>query len=189
MDEARRAHAEKRAEAAAASKSKSTSTSTANVKARGKAKAKSAPQTGKGRGKPAKRPPVVADSYSDDEGEEADADAKPADEATDIDVAAFPQPALVTGGKLKDYQLQGLQWMVGLHQHGISGILGKSSCLSLYYPPFSILLFLFPRPSCSLRLFWFPLGFYCVIDRFVIFAAGEMGLGKARPPLPLLTLR
>ncbi|KAJ7899243.1 SNF2 family N-terminal domain-containing protein, partial [Mycena olivaceomarginata] len=35
----------------------------------------------------------------------------------------FPQPALVTGGKLKDYQLEGLQWMVGLHQQGISGIL------------------------------------------------------------------
>lgn len=38
---------------------------------------------------------------------------------------AFEQPALVTGAKLKDYQLEGLQWMVSLDQNGISGILGK----------------------------------------------------------------
>ncbi|RDB21790.1 putative ATP-dependent helicase IRC5 [Hypsizygus marmoreus] len=35
----------------------------------------------------------------------------------------FQQPALVTGGKLKDYQLEGLQWLVSLDQNGISGIL------------------------------------------------------------------
>jgi SNF2 family DNA or RNA helicase len=33
--------------------------------------------------------------------------------------------AHVLDGKLKDYQLEGLQWMVSLHQHGISGFLGK----------------------------------------------------------------
>ncbi|KAJ7331407.1 hypothetical protein DFH08DRAFT_814716 [Mycena albidolilacea] len=89
-----------------------------SILARGKAKST---QQGRKRGRPAKRRRVVADSDSDsdasgDEGEEKDT--KPADEATDadIDTIAFPQPALVTGGKLKDYQLQGLQWMVGLHQ-------------------------------------------------------------------------
>jgi ATP-dependent DNA helicase len=131
MDDARRAHAEKRAEAAdAASKSKSKTPSTlASAKATGNAKSKSASQTGKGRGRPAKRRRVIADSDSDasEEEEEGVEDAKPAGETTDtdIDTAAFPQPALVTGGKLKDYQLEGLQWMVGLHQQGISGILGK----------------------------------------------------------------
>ncbi|KAJ7719352.1 SNF2 family DNA-dependent ATPase [Mycena maculata] len=35
----------------------------------------------------------------------------------------FAQPALVTGARLKDYQLEGLQWMVSLDQQGISGIL------------------------------------------------------------------
>ncbi|KAJ7312621.1 hypothetical protein DFH08DRAFT_973399 [Mycena albidolilacea] len=124
MDDARRAHAEKRAEAAAAA---------------GKAKAKSAPQTGKGRGRPAKRRRVVADSDSDASEEEKEGveDAKPAGEATDtnIDTAAFPQPALVTGGKLKDYQLEGLQWMVGLHQQGISGILADEMGLGKAHPP------------------------------------------------------
>ena len=37
---------------------------------------------------------------------------------------AFEQPALVTGARLKNYQLEGLQWMVSLDQNGISGILG-----------------------------------------------------------------
>jgi ATP-dependent DNA helicase len=42
----------------------------------------------------------------------------------------FQQPALVTGAKLKNYQLEGLQWMVALHQNGISGILGSSTSTS-----------------------------------------------------------
>ncbi|KAI0643363.1 SNF2 family N-terminal domain-containing protein [Trametes meyenii] len=45
----------------------------------------------------------------------------------DVDVKeetpAFKQPALLTGATLKDYQLQGVAWMAGLHKNGISGIL------------------------------------------------------------------
>ncbi|KAF8151445.1 SNF2 family N-terminal domain-containing protein [Crassisporium funariophilum] len=52
---------------------------------------------------------VVADLEEDGEDE---------DEGT-----VFQQPALVTGAKLKPYQLEGLQWMVSLDQNGISGIL------------------------------------------------------------------
>lgn len=44
-------------------------------------------------------------------------------EANDADID-FQQPALITGAKLKGYQLEGLQWMVSLDQNGISGILG-----------------------------------------------------------------
>lgn len=36
---------------------------------------------------------------------------------------AFEQPALITGATLKDYQLEGVAWMAGLHKNGISGIL------------------------------------------------------------------
>ena len=39
----------------------------------------------------------------------------------------FEQPALVTGGTLKSYQLEGVAWIVSLWNNGISGILG------LYY--------------------------------------------------------
>lgn len=48
-------------------------------------------------------------------------DVVPTDEE---EIQAFKQPALVTGAKLKDYQLEGVAWMVGLYQNGISGILG-----------------------------------------------------------------
>lgn len=40
------------------------------------------------------------------------------------DVPAFKQPALITGATLKDYQLEGVAWMAGLYNNGISGILG-----------------------------------------------------------------
>lgn len=33
------------------------------------------------------------------------------------------QPALVTGAKLRDYQLAGVQWMVSLYENGLNGIL------------------------------------------------------------------
>jgi ATP-dependent DNA helicase len=36
----------------------------------------------------------------------------------------FIQPALITGATLKDYQLEGVEWMISLDQNGISGILG-----------------------------------------------------------------
>ncbi|PPR04302.1 hypothetical protein CVT24_013375 [Panaeolus cyanescens] len=48
---------------------------------------------------------AVADSGAPDEG------------------AVFGQPKLITGAKLKPYQLEGLQWMVSLDKNGISGIL------------------------------------------------------------------
>ncbi|KAK0503096.1 SNF2 family DNA-dependent ATPase [Armillaria luteobubalina] len=46
-------------------------------------------------------------------------------EASEVDdeTVLFPQPLLVTGARLKSYQLEGLHWMVSLHQNGISGIL------------------------------------------------------------------
>jgi len=47
----------------------------------------------------------------------------------DDEPAVFTQPSLITGAKLKSYQLEGLQWMVSLDQNGISGILGRSTFL------------------------------------------------------------
>ena len=37
----------------------------------------------------------------------------------------FTQSVLVTGTKLKPYQLEGVAWMFGLYSQGISGILGE----------------------------------------------------------------
>ena len=62
----------------------------------------------------------------------------------------FEQPGLLTGAKLKDYQLEGVAWMVSLWENGISGILGK---------------------------YWLP-NFQSVHITNVPCSADEMGLGK-----------
>lgn len=36
---------------------------------------------------------------------------------------SFAQPSLVTGAKLRDYQLAGVQWMISLYENGLNGIL------------------------------------------------------------------
>jgi len=35
----------------------------------------------------------------------------------------FAQPELITGAKLRDYQLAGVQWMISLYENGLNGIL------------------------------------------------------------------
>lgn len=58
-----------------------------------------------------------------DEEEEDTPPSEPTAEANQQE-ERFEQPALVTGGKLKSYQLEGVAWMVSLWNNGISGILG-----------------------------------------------------------------
>jgi ATP-dependent DNA helicase len=85
----------------------------------------------RGKGRPAKRRRTVEDS-DDEESLPLQSASNEAGEAQDE--PAFPQPALVSGATLKDYQLEGLQWMVGLHEQGISGILGAFlDVASLFY--------------------------------------------------------
>ena len=62
------------------------------------------------------------EGHSEEEGEEI---LKRAKVLPDIAKPAFVQPALLTGAKLRDYQLEGVAWMVSLWENGISGILGK----------------------------------------------------------------
>lgn len=87
-----------------------------------------------------KRARVVSDSEDERESKRAkageahestaeqdDSEESPAAKST------FKQPALLTGATLKDYQLEGVAWMAGLHQNGISGILG-TLCEIVYCP-------------------------------------------------------
>ncbi len=67
----------------------------------------------------------TSDAVTDDDEEASTSDVK--DEAADDQ--AFKQPTLVTGAKLKDYQLEGVAWMAGLYTNGISGILGMRSTI------------------------------------------------------------
>ena len=69
-----------------------------------------------------KRLRVEDDDDSDDE-----TDAKRAKLDDEVDTEAppkFKQPSLITGATLKNYQLDGVEWMVCLDQNGASGILG-----------------------------------------------------------------
>ncbi len=102
------------------------------------------------RGKPSKKPQstakssrkrarVVSDSEDERESKRAKAEdiherAVERDDSEEGSAAksTFKQPALLTGATLKDYQLEGVAWMAGLHQNGISGILGVfvRNCIS-----------------------------------------------------------
>jgi ATP-dependent DNA helicase len=96
----------------------------------------------RGKGRPAKRHRTVEDS--DDEESSSSLPLQSASNEAGEDAKeepAFPQPALVSGATLKDYQLEGLQWMVGLHEQGISGILG--AFLAFFSLLRSSILFLF----------------------------------------------
>ena len=51
---------------------------------------------------------------------------------------SFAQPALVTGAKLRDYQLAGVQWMISLYENGLNGILADEMGLGkVNYPMLS----------------------------------------------------
>ena len=73
-----------------------------------------------------KRARVVDDDDDSDE----ETDAKRAKLEVEVEGEAplkFQQPSLITGATLKDYQLDGVEWMVSLDQNGASGILGANS--------------------------------------------------------------
>lgn len=52
------------------------------------------------------------------------------------------QPALVTGGTLKNYQLEGLEWLVSLYENGLNGILADEMGLGKTLQCISFLAFL-----------------------------------------------
>lgn len=58
-----------------------------------------------------------------EEDEELMAEEKGEDEDPDGPFVFTESPAYVKGGKMRDYQVQGLNWMCGLHHNGINGIL------------------------------------------------------------------
>lgn len=78
-----------------------------------------------------KRARVLSDSEDEPEAKRVKAETtstvKDAQQEAAVDGKyIFEQPALITGATLKDYQLEGVAWMAGLYQNGISGILGTS---------------------------------------------------------------
>ncbi|OAL32176.1 hypothetical protein AYO20_07944 [Fonsecaea nubica] len=58
------------------------------------------------------------------------------------DLVATEQPALVTGGKMKHYQLEGLEWLKSLWMNGLSGIMADEMGLGKTLQAISLIAFL-----------------------------------------------
>jgi SNF2 family DNA or RNA helicase len=56
------------------------------------------------------------------------------DEGDDSGEYTFAQPTLITGAKLRDYQLAGVQWMISLYENGLNGILADEMGLGKVSP-------------------------------------------------------
>ena len=84
-----------------------------------------------------KRTRLVSDSEDEREpkrvkaGDKAEENEDDVTETPKSEQPSFQQPALVTGATLKDYQLEGVAWMAGLHSNGLSGILGRFPSLPI----------------------------------------------------------
>ncbi|KAL1953397.1 hypothetical protein VTO42DRAFT_2941 [Malbranchea cinnamomea] len=58
------------------------------------------------------------------------------------DLVATQQPALVTGGKMREYQLEGLEWLKSLWMNGLCGILADEMGLGKTVQAISLIAFL-----------------------------------------------
>lgn len=58
------------------------------------------------------------------------------------DLRSARQPKLITGGVMKDYQLQGLDWLVSLYENGLNGILADEMGLGKTLQTISFMAFL-----------------------------------------------
>ena len=57
----------------------------------------------------------------------------------------FTQPASITGGKLKQYQLEGVEWLASLYENGLNGILADEMGLGKTIQCIAFLAFLMER--------------------------------------------
>ena len=61
--------------------------------------------------------------YSEFLSQSANLDAISKEASSKAPNVSFSQPPAVTGGQLRNYQLAGVQWLLGLWQNGLNGIL------------------------------------------------------------------
>ena len=120
----------------------------------GAAAPKAAPATKKKRGRPAKNAKATISDYFGAEDLDVENTTKTATEALadaaneDVQIGAQAglqsarQPAMVTGGVMKDYQLEGLYWLVSLYENGLNGILADEMGLGKTLQTISFLAYL-----------------------------------------------
>jgi len=63
------------------------------------------------------------------------------------DLGRLPQPAAVSGGAMRDYQLVGVHWLTGLYENGLNGILGDEMGLGKTVQTIGFLAFLRERQT------------------------------------------
>lgn len=73
--------------------------------------------------------------------EEADGDVKPGDIGVQ-NLRSAKQPELVSGGLMRTYQLEGLEWLTSLYENGLNGILADEMGLGKTVQTISFLAFL-----------------------------------------------
>ena len=87
---------------------------------------------------------LLMDELSDEEDEEGktkEAGNSPS-RATKAHTVLKAQPSIITGGKLRDYQLEGLNWIVHLIQNGLNGILADEMGLGKTLQSISVLAYM-----------------------------------------------
>jgi ATP-dependent DNA helicase len=151
---------------AAESQRRATRNSTANGKSTPEKKVDTATKK-KGRGRPKRETSNITDYFKKEElkkkvVEDAPADDKEKDnvQAGDIGIQNLKsarQPKLVTGGTMRSYQLEGLEWMLSLYQNGINGILADEMGLGKTIQTISMLAHLWENNSFGPFLIAAPL--------------------------------
>lgn len=88
--------------------------------------------------------PVMKDDDDEDNGTGADGKKKVDyyGVAHRIQEKVTQQPTLLVGGKLKEYQIKGLQWMVSLYNNHLNGILADEMVSQLFSRMFQYLLYI-----------------------------------------------
>lgn len=151
---------------AAESQRRATRNSAANGASTPDTKADSAAKK-KGRGRPKKENSNIADYFKKEDlkrkaGEDAAEDDKKNDNVKTGDIGmqnlkSARQPKLVTGGTMRSYQLEGLEWMLSLYQNGINGILADEMGLGKTIQTISMLAHLWENNSFGPFLIAAPL--------------------------------
>lgn len=163
---------EKKAEQIASeSQRRATRNSAANGTSVAKGKEEDTKPTKKGRGKPKKENGKISDFFKKEDLEKK-ADKKDVAEvlkdAVDEDnvktgdigiqnLRSARQPKLVTGGTMRSYQLEGLEWMLSLYENGINGILADEMGLGKTIQTISMLAHLWENKSYGPFLIAAPL--------------------------------
>ena len=159
---------------AAESQRRATRASAANGTPQPEAEKTTTPKNGRGRPKKGAKEGKISDYYKKEDlqkkanqsgiagalKEAADQEDKDNIKTGDIgfqDLKSARQPKLVTGGTMRSYQLEGLEWLLSLYENGINGILADEMGLGKTIQTISLIAHLWEKKSYGPFLIAAPL--------------------------------